>query len=142
MNLKNSAENVGRVGHERIGSEFLHSLGFNPSVCQLVESHVAAKRYSLSVLGLSFRASLYVLYALGTNTHGADTSRRSMTRTMIRYHRLRRNRSNFRGVHSREQSLLLLTRIRCVMRWLHCGFGTMLLRFQVLRIPRPVHGNI
>lgn len=48
MNLKNSAENVGRVGHERIGSEYLRSLGFSPSVCQLVESHVAAKRYSSS----------------------------------------------------------------------------------------------
>lgn len=36
---------VGRVGHERIGEEYLHRLGFSQKVSTLVGSHVAAKRY-------------------------------------------------------------------------------------------------
>jgi putative nucleotidyltransferase with HDIG domain len=44
MNLKDSSENVGRVGHEMIGAEYLRSLGFSDKVCRLVNSHVAAKR--------------------------------------------------------------------------------------------------
>lgn len=35
---------VGRVGHERIGEEYLRSLGFGDRVSRLVGSHVAAKR--------------------------------------------------------------------------------------------------
>ena len=46
MELKDSSENVGRVGHEMIGAEYLRSLGFSDSVCRLVGSHVAAKRYA------------------------------------------------------------------------------------------------
>ncbi|KAJ5383476.1 hypothetical protein N7517_001387 [Penicillium concentricum] len=45
MNLRESTENVGRVGHEAIGASYLHSLGFSETVCRLVNSHVAAKRY-------------------------------------------------------------------------------------------------
>jgi predicted HD phosphohydrolase len=46
MNLgRDSAENVGRVGHEAIGAQYLRSLGFSETVCRLVNSHVAAKRY-------------------------------------------------------------------------------------------------
>lgn len=44
MDLKNSSENVGRVGHESIGAEYLRSLEFADDVCRLVGSHVAAKR--------------------------------------------------------------------------------------------------
>lgn len=50
MNLRGSAENVGRVGHEAIGAAYLRSLGFSETVCRLVNSHVAAKRYFLSQL--------------------------------------------------------------------------------------------
>ncbi|KAL2865982.1 uncharacterized protein BJX67DRAFT_356895 [Aspergillus lucknowensis] len=47
MTLKESGdENVGRIGHESIGAEFLRSLGFGKDVCRLVESHVDAKRCS------------------------------------------------------------------------------------------------
>lgn len=35
---------VGRVGHERIGEEYLRNLGFGDRVPRLVGSHVAAKR--------------------------------------------------------------------------------------------------
>ncbi|PLB53161.1 hypothetical protein P170DRAFT_473037 [Aspergillus steynii IBT 23096] len=56
MNIQNSnsnssskGENVGRVGHESIGGEYLRSLGFSRGVCRLVESHVAAKRYLTAV---------------------------------------------------------------------------------------------
>ncbi|KAL3461238.1 hypothetical protein BJX64DRAFT_261532 [Aspergillus heterothallicus] len=50
MTLKNSSpENVGRVGHENIGAEFLRSLGFGVNVCRLVGSHVDAKRYLTAV---------------------------------------------------------------------------------------------
>lgn len=49
MNLsRDSAENVGRVGHEAIGAHYLRSLGFSETVCRLVNSHVAAKRYAPS----------------------------------------------------------------------------------------------
>jgi putative nucleotidyltransferase with HDIG domain len=44
MNLRGGTENVGRVGHEAIGAAYLRSLGFSQVVCQLVNSHVAAKR--------------------------------------------------------------------------------------------------
>lgn len=47
MTLKeDSPENVGRIGHESIGAQFLRSLGFGDSVCRLVGSHVDAKRYA------------------------------------------------------------------------------------------------
>nr|POE72044.1 uncharacterized protein CFP56_11920 [Quercus suber] len=36
---------VGRVGHERIGEEYLRQLGFSEKVAGLVGSHVNAKRY-------------------------------------------------------------------------------------------------
>ncbi|XRM37230.1 hypothetical protein ABZX51_000715 [Aspergillus tubingensis] len=50
MNLKSNSddkdtENVGRMGHETIGAEYLRSLGFSEKICRLVESHVPAKRY-------------------------------------------------------------------------------------------------
>ncbi|OQE47333.1 hypothetical protein PENCOP_c001G01399 [Penicillium coprophilum] len=45
MNLRESSDNVGRVGHEAIGASYLQSLGFSETVCRLVNSHVAAKRY-------------------------------------------------------------------------------------------------
>ncbi|KAL3443946.1 hypothetical protein BJX65DRAFT_320387 [Aspergillus insuetus] len=52
MTLKNnSTENVGRIGHETIGAEFLRSLGFGEGVCRLVGSHVDAKRYLTAVSG-------------------------------------------------------------------------------------------
>jgi hypothetical protein len=38
---------VGRLGHERIGEEYLRGLGFGDRVSRLVGSHVAAKRYVL-----------------------------------------------------------------------------------------------
>lgn len=40
---------VGRIGHERIGEEYLRSLGFPAVVTRLVGSHVAAKRYLTAV---------------------------------------------------------------------------------------------
>jgi len=40
---------VGRIGHEHIGEQYLHSLGFPTSVTKLVGSHVAAKRYLTAV---------------------------------------------------------------------------------------------
>jgi putative nucleotidyltransferase with HDIG domain len=46
MELKGgSSGDVGRVGHEAIGAEYLRSFGFSDKVCRLVNSHVAAKRY-------------------------------------------------------------------------------------------------
>lgn len=47
MNSEDDASEggVGRVGHERIGEEYLLRLGFSQKVAALVGSHVAAKRY-------------------------------------------------------------------------------------------------
>ncbi|KAJ5850410.1 hypothetical protein N7455_010266 [Penicillium solitum] len=49
MNLRESTENVGRVGHEAIGASYLRALGFSETVCRLVNSHVAAKRYLTAI---------------------------------------------------------------------------------------------
>ncbi|KAJ5150338.1 uncharacterized protein N7482_010796 [Penicillium canariense] len=49
MNIREGTENVGRVGHEDIGAAYLQSLGFSETVCRLVRSHVAAKRYLTAV---------------------------------------------------------------------------------------------
>ncbi|KAJ5716700.1 hypothetical protein N7493_008611 [Penicillium malachiteum] len=49
MNLCDSTENVGRMGHEAIGAAYLKTLGFSDIVCRLVNSHVAAKRYLTAV---------------------------------------------------------------------------------------------
>lgn len=38
-------ENVGRVGHETIGAEYLARHGFSSKVSALVGAHVSAKRY-------------------------------------------------------------------------------------------------
>lgn len=45
MDLRESTENVGGVGHEAIGPSYLRALGFSEAVFRLVNSHVAAKRY-------------------------------------------------------------------------------------------------
>lgn len=44
-----SSGGVGRVGHEKIGEEYLLHLGFSRKVGALVCSHVAAKRYLCAV---------------------------------------------------------------------------------------------
>jgi predicted HD phosphohydrolase len=38
-------QGVGRIGHERIGEEYLRRIGFSSKVAALVGSHVTAKRY-------------------------------------------------------------------------------------------------
>jgi 2-amino-1-hydroxyethylphosphonate dioxygenase (glycine-forming) len=48
-NMDTSEGGVGRVGHERIGEEYLLRLGFSKKVAALVGSHVAAKRYLCAV---------------------------------------------------------------------------------------------
>ncbi|KAJ1826593.1 hypothetical protein LPJ56_002101 [Coemansia sp. RSA 2599] len=40
---------VGVMGHEKLGSDYLGKLGFSKKVCDLVESHVVAKRYLTAV---------------------------------------------------------------------------------------------
>ncbi|KAH8690638.1 hypothetical protein BGW36DRAFT_465531 [Talaromyces proteolyticus] len=58
MNLsQESTENVGRIGHEIIGAQYLRSIGFSEIVCRLVNSHVAAKRY-LTAVNKSYYDSL------------------------------------------------------------------------------------
>lgn len=48
---------VGRVGHEIIGEHYLRSLGFGETICRLVGSHVAAKRY-LTAIDPAYYAAL------------------------------------------------------------------------------------
>ncbi|KAJ8087787.1 hypothetical protein PM082_006624 [Marasmius tenuissimus] len=43
--------NNGRASHEHIGSTYLQSLGFFPTVCALVRDHVVAKRYLTATEG-------------------------------------------------------------------------------------------
>jgi len=44
LEMSIGGSSVGRIGHEKIGEEYLRSLGFDGSVCDIVGSHVAAKR--------------------------------------------------------------------------------------------------
>lgn len=53
MDIRQSTENVGRVGHEAIGASYLRALGFSETVCRLVNSHVAAKRYVIFLLSFA-----------------------------------------------------------------------------------------
>lgn len=52
-----SVGGVGRVGHERIGEQYVLRLGFSRKVAALVGSHVAAKRY-LCATDPSYHATL------------------------------------------------------------------------------------
>jgi len=45
----NQYESLGIVGHESVGSAFLHDLGMPSLVCDLVEGHVPAKRYLCTI---------------------------------------------------------------------------------------------
>ena len=45
------------MGHEVIGEHYLRSLGFGETVCRLVGSHVAAKRY-LTAIDPAYYATL------------------------------------------------------------------------------------
>ncbi|KAJ1936675.1 hypothetical protein EC988_008126, partial [Linderina pennispora] len=46
---KDGSTNVGVMGHEKLGAEYLRKLGFSEKVCELVESHVVGKRYLTAV---------------------------------------------------------------------------------------------
>jgi 2-amino-1-hydroxyethylphosphonate dioxygenase (glycine-forming) len=43
LEMSTGGSSVGRIGHEKIGEEYLRSLGFHGSVCDIVGGHVAAK---------------------------------------------------------------------------------------------------
>jgi 2-amino-1-hydroxyethylphosphonate dioxygenase (glycine-forming) len=44
-NTENDMQGLGITNHEKVGADFLRSLGFSEKIAQLVESHVLAKRY-------------------------------------------------------------------------------------------------
>ncbi|KAJ1895131.1 hypothetical protein LPJ81_005028 [Coemansia sp. IMI 209127] len=44
-----TGQSVGIMGHEKLGAEYLRRLGFSSKVCNLVESHVVAKRYLTAI---------------------------------------------------------------------------------------------
>jgi 2-amino-1-hydroxyethylphosphonate dioxygenase (glycine-forming) len=52
-NAENSMENLGILDHEVVGAKYLSELGFSEKICQLIASHVAAKRY------LTFKNPVY-----------------------------------------------------------------------------------
>jgi 2-amino-1-hydroxyethylphosphonate dioxygenase (glycine-forming) len=52
-NTENSMENLGILDHEVVGAKYLSELGFSEKICQLIASHVAAKRY------LTFKNPVY-----------------------------------------------------------------------------------
>lgn len=45
LTAENRMGELGRQGHERVGAQWLRSLGFSDRLCGLVAGHVAAKRY-------------------------------------------------------------------------------------------------
>lgn len=48
MEMKHLDQNLGIVGHEGVGSEYLRECGLPDLVCELVKYHVKAKRYLCS----------------------------------------------------------------------------------------------
>jgi len=50
-------QNIGKCGHEKLGADYLRSLGFKEKVCTLVEAHVVAKRY-LCATSEAYQAAL------------------------------------------------------------------------------------
>ncbi|KAJ2082343.1 hypothetical protein H4R24_001648 [Coemansia sp. RSA 988] len=52
-----TAASVGIMGHESLGAEYLRKLGFSEKVCELVGSHVIAKRY-LTASSIDYYSSL------------------------------------------------------------------------------------
>ncbi len=114
MNLRGSTENVGRVGHEAIGAAYLKSLGFSETVCRLVNSHVAAKRY-------------FSLQPFNPNSHRSycsiDISRPWIVPITTRYHPRRKNRSLSRVAPSWGRSFKNSIKTRYVMRWFLCDRG-------------------
>jgi predicted HD phosphohydrolase len=65
--LPEMPDGLGCLDHERVGGEYLCSLGFGPVVCELVRRHVEAKRY------LTWKSPDYFLQlseaSKGTLTH-------------------------------------------------------------------------
>jgi len=51
LRIESMSENVGRVGHETLGAEYLRHLGFSSKVCALVAAHVPAKRFLCAIDG-------------------------------------------------------------------------------------------
>ncbi|KAK3064945.1 hypothetical protein LTS18_001548 [Coniosporium uncinatum] len=49
MEVKDADGNLARIGHETLGAEYLHRLGFSGKVCALVAAHVPAKRFLCKV---------------------------------------------------------------------------------------------
>jgi 2-amino-1-hydroxyethylphosphonate dioxygenase (glycine-forming) len=39
---------LGVMNHEKVGADYLRSLGYNENVCELVENHINTKRYLIS----------------------------------------------------------------------------------------------
>lgn len=72
---------MGRVGHEMIGKEYLRGLGFGEKVCELVGSHVDAKRYVFTLFqeGGGFDEDRY-LTAIDTKYYDglSDASKQSL----------------------------------------------------------------
>jgi 2-amino-1-hydroxyethylphosphonate dioxygenase (glycine-forming) len=50
LEMSIGGSSVGRIGHEKIGEEYLRSLGFSENVCHIVGSHVAAKRLFTAII--------------------------------------------------------------------------------------------
>ena len=114
INLRGSTENVGRVGHEAIGAAYLKSLGFSETVCRLVNSHVAAKRY-------------FSLQPSNSNSHRSycsiDISRPWIVPITTRYHPRRKNRSLSRAAPSKGTSFKNSIKTPSMMRWFLCDRG-------------------
>ena len=46
---KDNMNGLGVMNHGTVGKQYLEKMGMNKKVCKLVESHVAAKRYLVSI---------------------------------------------------------------------------------------------
>lgn len=68
-------EKMGKLGvlkHESVGANYLRTLGFKEKVCDLVENHVNAKRYLITIRGADYKlgsaSSQTLLYQGGLMT--------------------------------------------------------------------------
>ncbi|KAJ1818704.1 hypothetical protein LPJ60_004177 [Coemansia sp. RSA 2675] len=65
----NVTADINEINHARLGAEYLHKLGFSEKTCELIDSHIVAKRY-LSAKDPEYLAKLSVGSKQSLKLHG------------------------------------------------------------------------
>ncbi|KAJ2487439.1 hypothetical protein IWW37_005238 [Coemansia sp. RSA 2050] len=73
----NVTADINEINHARLGAEYLHKLGFPEKTCELIDSHIVAKRY-LSAKDPEYLAKLSVGSKQSLKLHGGPFSSAEM----------------------------------------------------------------